>query len=156
MAKKKSGQAAMEFLMTYGWAILVVLVVIGALAYFGILNPESFMPRRCVLGSEIQCIDWKLTTDGNFDIILGNGVANPITITSVAMEDAKFKNLVGSCSVSPTEELNPGERTEILTLTCNGNIPQGTPIRANLVVTYQDRVTTFSHTARGDVVVKAE
>jgi len=27
---KKKAQAAMEFLMTYGWAILVVLVVIGA------------------------------------------------------------------------------------------------------------------------------
>ena len=37
----RKGQAAMEFLMTYGWAILVVLVVIGALAYFGILSPTT-------------------------------------------------------------------------------------------------------------------
>ena len=36
MINKKS-QAALEFIMTYGWAILVVLVAIGALAYFGIL-----------------------------------------------------------------------------------------------------------------------
>ena len=37
----KKSQAAMEFLMTYGWAILVVLVAIGALAYFGVLSPCS-------------------------------------------------------------------------------------------------------------------
>jgi len=41
----KKGQALMEFLMTYGWAILVVLVAIGALAYFGVLNPERFLPK---------------------------------------------------------------------------------------------------------------
>lgn len=33
MINKKS-QAAVEFLMEYGWAILVVLVAVGALAYF--------------------------------------------------------------------------------------------------------------------------
>lgn len=32
------GGAVMEFLMTYGWAILVVLVAIGALAYFGVFK----------------------------------------------------------------------------------------------------------------------
>ena len=30
----KRGQAMMEFLMVYGWAILVVLAVIGAILYF--------------------------------------------------------------------------------------------------------------------------
>ncbi len=33
--------------MTYGWAILVVLITIGALAYFGVLNPERFIPDMC-------------------------------------------------------------------------------------------------------------
>ena len=36
---KKRGQAAMEFLMTYGWAILAAIVAIGVLAYFGVFNP---------------------------------------------------------------------------------------------------------------------
>ena len=30
----KRGQAAMEFLMTYGWAILVAIIVIGVLAIY--------------------------------------------------------------------------------------------------------------------------
>ncbi len=40
----KKGQAAMDFLMTYGWAILVVLIVIGILAYF--VKPSSLAPNK--------------------------------------------------------------------------------------------------------------
>ena len=32
---KKKSHIAMEFLMTYGWAILVVLAAVAALAYYG-------------------------------------------------------------------------------------------------------------------------
>ena len=41
---QKRGQAAMEFLMTYGWAILAAIIVIGVLAYFGVLSPDKFLP----------------------------------------------------------------------------------------------------------------
>jgi len=47
----KKGQVAFEFLMTYGWAIIVVLVVVGALAYFGVLSP-LFNP--CNIYPQIQ------------------------------------------------------------------------------------------------------
>jgi len=53
----KKAQAAMEFLMTYGWAILVVLVAIGALAYFGVLNPQRFLPDSCQGPAGFDCID---------------------------------------------------------------------------------------------------
>lgn len=36
----KKGQAALEFLMTYGWLILVVSLAIGATLYFQVLKPE--------------------------------------------------------------------------------------------------------------------
>lgn len=52
----KKGQAAMEFLMTYGWVILVVLGAIAVLAGFGFLdfseweNPDKyrdFATKKC-------------------------------------------------------------------------------------------------------------
>jgi len=55
----KKAQAAMEFLMTYGWAILVVLAAIGALAYFGVLSPDRFLPEKCTLPSGIACLDFR-------------------------------------------------------------------------------------------------
>ena len=35
----------MEYLMTYGWSILIVAVVLGALAYLGVFNPLYFAPK---------------------------------------------------------------------------------------------------------------
>ena len=52
----KRSQAAMEFLMTYGWAIVVVMVMLGALAYFGVFNVKSFLPKRCLAGSDMSCM----------------------------------------------------------------------------------------------------
>lgn len=44
MIENKKGQTPFfEFLMVYGWVILVVLVVLGALVYFNVLNPKNFM-----------------------------------------------------------------------------------------------------------------
>jgi hypothetical protein len=37
----KRGMSVTEFFLTYGWAILVVVCAIGALAYFGVLTPEK-------------------------------------------------------------------------------------------------------------------
>lgn len=38
-------QSAMEYLMTYGWAILIIAVVLGALAYLGIFNSNGLAPK---------------------------------------------------------------------------------------------------------------
>ena len=53
----KRGQAAMEFLMTYGWAIVVVLAAIGALAYFGVLSPQKLLPDRTTFTAPIPNVD---------------------------------------------------------------------------------------------------
>ena len=42
---KKEELVAMKFFRTYGWIILVVLTVMGGLAYFGVLKPENFLPE---------------------------------------------------------------------------------------------------------------
>jgi len=48
-------QAALEFLTTYGWAFLVILIMMSTLAYFGVLNPSKLLPDRCNFGAEVGC-----------------------------------------------------------------------------------------------------
>ena len=43
--KGRKSQAALEFIMTYGWVILVVLAAVGAFAYSGFLSPCNFYPE---------------------------------------------------------------------------------------------------------------
>jgi uncharacterized protein (UPF0333 family) len=71
--KSKRAQGALEFLMTYGWAFLVILIMIGALAYFGVLSPTKFLPERCTFGSQFMCKDYILsvaTDDGSASVLL--------------------------------------------------------------------------------------
>ena len=59
-------QAAIEFLATYGWAFLVILISIGALSYFGVLSPSKLLPDRCNFGSEFGCVDYAIGSYRNF------------------------------------------------------------------------------------------
>src|SRR3989338_5052904 len=80
---KKKGQAAMEFLMTYGCAILVVLVAIGALAYFGVLSPQRFLPAKCQLPAGIACTDFSISSASGISIVLRNGLGFDINTITV-------------------------------------------------------------------------
>src|SRR3989338_11463309 len=65
-------QAALEFLTTYGWAFLVILIMMSALAYFGVLNPSKLLPDRCNFGAEISC--------NKNTMIVSNVVDNTLTM----------------------------------------------------------------------------
>ena len=64
------GQAALEFLTTYGWAFLVILVMIGGLSYFGVFDFKSKMPDSCTFsGRDIECKAWQINNDADSDQI---------------------------------------------------------------------------------------
>ncbi|MBI2145009.1 hypothetical protein HYU18_01665 [Candidatus Woesearchaeota archaeon] len=91
MVQHKKGQAAMEFLMTYGWAILVVLVVIGALAYFGVLSPSTLLPEKCTFPVSVSCTDFGFDEAGTTTIrmMLQNSAGKDMVVWSVdAVSDA--------------------------------------------------------------------
>ena len=46
---QKRGQAAMEFLMTYGWAILAAIIVIAVLAIY--FRPSQFRPEGILVSA---------------------------------------------------------------------------------------------------------
>jgi hypothetical protein len=46
MTELEQSNGVMDFIVTYGWAIVVVIVIIGGLAFFGILSPERFIKEE--------------------------------------------------------------------------------------------------------------
>jgi len=40
------GQTAMEYFMTYGWAILIILIVGGLLVYYGVFSIQISSPTK--------------------------------------------------------------------------------------------------------------
>lgn len=81
-------QAALEFLTTYGWAFLVILIMIGTLAYFGILSPSKILPNRCNIGPEFECIDYQIdasSSPNTFKMKIKNNVGEPIAVQSITL-----------------------------------------------------------------------
>ncbi|MBI3036446.1 hypothetical protein HYY73_01640 [Candidatus Woesearchaeota archaeon] len=104
--KGRKGQAAMEFLMTYGWAILVVLVVIGALSYFGVLSPSTLLPEKCTFPVSISCTDHEVSGI-SITLILQNGAGRDMLITrvSAASEALGAGNLGCACGTGAISQV---------------------------------------------------
>ena len=53
------GQAATEFFINYGWAIVIVLAIMAVL-YSTIFKPEFYVAERCDIAPGIMCDNFKL------------------------------------------------------------------------------------------------
>ena len=53
--KRHKAQSAMEYLMTYGWAILIIAVVLGALFSLGVFSGSNLLGTACIAGSGYLC-----------------------------------------------------------------------------------------------------
>ena len=82
MATKKA-QAAFEFLATYGWAFLVILIMIAALSYFGVMDPTRFLPDKCLFGVGIgACQDYTVLSNGNMIFTIFNDMGSPVVFST--------------------------------------------------------------------------
>lgn len=140
----RKAQAAMEFLMTYGWAILVVLIAIGALAYFGVLSPEKFLPEKCVIssGSGLWCDDFSIDSDTTVRLNLKNILTDGMTGITVTL--ANSGGGTGSCTNAVGVDIAT-DSTGVVTLTCNPVLSE--KVKADLSISYT--VGTFAKTTSG-------
>lgn len=76
----KRGQSALEYLMTYGWALIVIVVVIAAL--FVLINPGAVGGNQCTPTTPIT-IENHLVTQTGIQLVVSNGSGYNITTTSI-------------------------------------------------------------------------
>src|SRR3989338_6762997 len=158
LEKKHTAQAALEFLMTYGWTIMVVLIAIGALAYFldfGKQCPPNFKFYK----PGFYVVDQKfIGSDASFDpaknlfyIILKNTFIDRIALYEIAIK--KNEIICGSLLV-PDIELNQGESTNQLIGKATNPGCQGMSKECynfNAEIKYRNIETGLTHTVRGTI-----
>mgnify|MGYP001558010057 CR=1 FL=1 len=141
----KKSQAAMEFLMTYGWAILVVLAAIAALAYFGVLSPEKFLPEKCLIETGFTCISSKVEA-AQSTIVFQNGYGRTIIIDNVK---------IGGCSKAFNNTLTSEDQaTFVITGCSNGAVKE--VFKGEVTIKYTEKNTNLSKTAYGTINTKIE
>ena len=151
----KKSQAALEFLTTYGWAFLVILVMIAALAYFGILNPSKLLPDRCNFGTEMECMDYQLTSGaaGSINLRLKNNVGETITTTAITASTDKTASL---CTASDIANWQRGTVQDLTFSDCDfaaEGMVAGDKGKVDMEITYYavKSGSTYAHTVQGEV-----
>ena len=150
MVRKKKAQAAMEFLMTYGWTILIVLLVVAALVYFDVLNPAKFLPNTCSLQG-FNCEDFAATTSG-ISLYLINNIGDDLNITAV---------VIGEYSNTTSRYVRIGDPVSIVltyqgTVGDGGELAAGDRLKESIKINYTTKTSGISHTNVGDIATIVE
>jgi hypothetical protein len=97
--KKIKSQAAMEYLMTYGWAILIIALTLAVLYSLGIMNPKNFLPRA----PPGSCFVFRPNGPGTTDFISLQG-----TCGYLPMYVASFNGINSYVRISDSSSLEVG------------------------------------------------
>ena len=124
----------MEYLMTYGWAILIVAVVLGALYSLGIFNGANFLGGTCVAAPGYLCSNPLLATDGTLSLTYGYQGPN---VTVVGFACTNTTTAPSSFASSGSSNLEPGQE-ESVSVSCPlpSGATIGTPYSGYLWVEY--------------------
>ncbi|MCF7871936.1 hypothetical protein K9L97_02785 [Candidatus Woesearchaeota archaeon] len=142
--------------MTYGWAILVVLLAIGALAYFGVLSPQTILPERTVFPAPLPNLDTaQLRADGGeIEIAFKNNKGVKINIADGSSNAGVDPETGSDCTLgnftSDKSEISNGENF-ILTWDCDENMTAGDQFKGTLKFNYVNNQTGQTITHSGSV-----
>jgi hypothetical protein len=137
------GQSALEYLVTYGWAILAIVIIAGVLWDLNIFNPGTFVTgNQCGGFNSFICQDYTMTTAGTLQIVLGNNQGTTLDNLTI--------NGVANC--------NPVNVAANALTTCNftysslaGGVAGQTYHQVGINMTYVDATSGLSHTDTGFV-----
>ena len=135
----------MEFLMTYGWAILAAIIVIGVLAIY--FRPENLAPNSVLIGAPFTDTKAQVSV-GSIQIEIPNNVGVSLNVTSVGI------NLTSPVGITCTADTSLGilapDTKAISTPSCSG-LTAGDRIRGTVTVKYIEPDSAIVQKATGSI-----
>lgn len=148
-------QVALEFITTYGWAILIVTIMIGALAYYGVVNPKNLIQENCISSPSFNCVDHVLDTKDLSHLTLSVNLPEGVDILEVKADDIT-NNKETTCVFSPSS-VNQGQRVSIdCDFSSIIDYSEGQIIKINYVLTYKKSGGVYEHTETISTVNKVQ
>ena len=141
---QKKGQAAMEFLMTYGWAILAAVIAIGVLAYFGVFSPGKYTTGSTIVNPPFYANAWNVKT-GTVNLELKNNGGENFDISSVLV--------VGCGTYSIATPIAVGA-TAAIPVTCTTPLVVGQSFKGDITITYRKSGSEIDLTSTGTIAEK--
>ena len=142
------GQAAMEFLMTYGWAILAAVIVVGVLWYL-LGNPANLAGTQFQVGAPLVAKGVNIVS-GVVTINILNGASDYITVTAVNLTD------YAGCVWTGPQQIDVGkESIPPFGVTC-ASIVSGSRINSDIAFSYTEGTSLFARQTTGSVSGKVQ
>jgi hypothetical protein len=139
------GQSALDFLMTYGWALLLIVLAVGALFALGVFNMGSFVGARAVGFTQVGVSAWRLNPTGNLTLQLANRAGTDISVTNITTT-YQTQTIVANYSLS----LSNGVTSNVTApINFTGTFTAGTTYSIPVVITYTDKLTNFVYQTTG-------
>ncbi len=99
----RRSQAALEYLLTYGWAILIVIIVGASLYALGVFTPGQWTGKRQTGFAQFRIVDFSLDDNETLTIVFQNQIGKTVELTTI---NATFKNQ--ECQIfSGTQNIAP-------------------------------------------------
>ena len=142
--KYKRGQAAMEFLMTYGWAILAAIIVVGVLWYI-IGNPGNLAGNTFTMQPPIDGVAMSApaAAPGVMTLEIRNGVGKSISVTELTVTGC------GSYVAVPVA-MTQGQKIQF-DITCAGALVKGDRFVGDVAMKYTTSDSTLVQQATGSI-----
>lgn len=153
----KKGQAAMEFLMTYGWAILAAVIVIGVLAAFGVFNPGAFIPNSCIISAPLGCNAGTADTAG-IQLEVRNGAGESVDISNIEVVGCPDTTIgwvdsAGSGTIDTVAgTIYPMPDQELTVFTLDACTPTAGKFQGDITVTYSKTGSALNLTSTGKLI----
>jgi len=144
--------------MTYGWAILSLIIVIAVLFSSGIWTPNYLISEECSFGNNVQC-NFAMFNDGGSTKILiemFNGFPYEIEIKSLQLQTRDGTQQFSGFETDVS--LKSGESKTFEGILTGPEVPEGVTKRFSGNITYVlcapelDGCSTSEHTITGRVV----
>ena len=151
--KDSKGQSALEYMMTYGWMLLIIGVVGVVLYQYGVFTQPP-TPPGCTGFSQAKPIDQKAswtsnTGNGNITLTLINDAGTKIQITKV--NATIFNNAV--CQWTGTQDMRAGEVIQLSMAPCigsSGSPGSGEYYKADIIIVYKNVASQIDHNSVGE------
>lgn len=150
----KRGQAAMEFLMTYGWAILAAIIAIGVLAYFGVFSPGKYVTGSAVSNPPFYINAWNVQQDYDSGTA-GDQAGVTLELRNNGGEDYTIQSVVvaGCGTFSTSTGITAGSTANIV-VPCTGALAAGNTFKGDLTIVYRKTGSSVDLTSTGTVAEK--
>jgi uncharacterized protein (UPF0333 family) len=150
MINMKKGQLAVETLLIYGVVILIVMLAIGALIAFGVLDLGGLLPDQCVINDAFTCENY-VVTPTQVQLELRNTLGKNIDSLTVDIEGEGNNEGLWGCNPQTSTTLIPNGEQSLITLTCNVQVPTGKKIQGVMSITFRPVGSQIQRTVNGDI-----